>query len=165
MAQMQHVTDVAANMLPHTTASGIFRLAWRGTCMSLFLYQALHAPSLQPVACLRSPPATSQPRSRWLLCRRRTPGASFSSGKVEMECPFSPDTFSLVRNRLALALSRESTHTVRPNKLWLGTARRRKPASVERLQPYRVVCSLRDVLTHGLAGVPVAGLSEAARGQ
>ena len=67
MAQLQYMTDVAANMPAdtHTTASRIFRLAWRDACTShatvvrlrtvyMYLYfpQSVAASHLTPPRCL-----------------------------------------------------------------------------------------------------------------
>lgn len=65
LVQLQYITDVAANMPAdtHTTASGIFRLAWRGTRTSHATAMRLRTVYMylpQPVAaCLRAPPDTT----------------------------------------------------------------------------------------------------------
>ena len=67
MAQTQHVTDVSANMPPntYTTASGVFRPAWRGARTSHAVVVRLPTVCMylpQPVTgCLRSPLGTTQP--------------------------------------------------------------------------------------------------------
>ena len=63
LAQINYIVDVAANMSAntHTTASGVFRLAWRGRQKSTTIVLRLRTVNMylaQPVAsCLRSPPA------------------------------------------------------------------------------------------------------------
>ena len=60
-AQINYIVDVAANMPAntHTTASGVFRLAWRGRQKSTTIVLRLRTVNMylpQPVAsCLRSP--------------------------------------------------------------------------------------------------------------
>ena len=67
LAQINYIVDVAANMPAntHTTASGVFRLAWRGQQKSTTILVRLRTVNMylpQPVAsCLRSPPAGTQP--------------------------------------------------------------------------------------------------------
>ena len=68
LVQINYIVDVAANMPAntHTTASGVFRLAWRGRQKSTTIVLRLRTVNMhlpQPVAsCLRSPPANT-PRS------------------------------------------------------------------------------------------------------
>ena len=65
LAQINYIVDVAANMPAnaHTTASGVFRLAWRGKQTSTTIVVRLRTVNIclpQPVAsCLRSPPDTT----------------------------------------------------------------------------------------------------------
>ena len=67
LAQINYIVDVAANMPAntHTTASGVFRLAWRGQQKSTTIVARLRTVNMylpQPVAsCLRSPPEGTQP--------------------------------------------------------------------------------------------------------
>ena len=67
LAQINYIVDVAANMPAntHTTASEVFRLAWRGRQKSTTIVLRLRTVNMylpQPVAsCLRSPPAGTQP--------------------------------------------------------------------------------------------------------
>ena len=67
LAQINYIVDVAANMPAntHTTASGVFRLAWRGRQKSTTIVVRLRTVNTylpQTVAsCLRSPPAGTQP--------------------------------------------------------------------------------------------------------
>ena len=63
LAQINYTADVAANMPPHTytTASGIFRFAWRGQQKSTTIVLRLRTVYMYlPASCLRSPPPDTQ---------------------------------------------------------------------------------------------------------
>ena len=73
LAQINYIVDVAANMLAdtHTTASGVFRLAWRGKQHSTTIWFACGlstctSPSQWPHACAaRLMPHSRRPWPPW----------------------------------------------------------------------------------------------------
>ena len=79
LAQINYIVDVAANMLAdtHTTASGVFRLAWRGKQHSTTIWFACGlstctSPSQWPHACAaRLMPHSRRPWPPWSSTRQR----------------------------------------------------------------------------------------------
>ena len=180
MVQLQYITDVAANMLPdtHTTASGIFRLAWQGgrtshaTAMRL---RTVHMHLPQPVAvCLRTPPDTTPAPTMVPAVlppgARAQPSTSWHVGNVY---PFTPpDAFlAWYRNRLLFGplLLAACTHSrVSPHALshslprcaawctsgfrWLVPSQAPSPLSRPRLRPWSRLDGAMDLVLQIVKG-------------
>ena len=97
LAQINYIVDVAANMRPntHTTASGVFRFAWRGKQTSTTIVVRLRTVNMyimylpQPVAsCLRPPETTPLPTLALVLFHPSAPSpVDFVHARWKFEYP------------------------------------------------------------------------------